>query len=196
MSWLLSSTWPETGGASSSMAGAFSSSSLSLSLIIWILFLFLESSYLDRALALFVFFWTEQEAWYSLPPCWDIVGVSVYKAEDVAHHGVDCHDHGVAAGAQELLEEEILHCGRENLEQAALETLKFQLLTCWLWSSLSGMTWSRYFWCAPYHDPPETEQLTDLGDRRHLWHLPLSCFIIQLPLHAHLELEASMAALK
>ena len=55
MSWLLSSTWPETGGASSSMAGAFSSSSLSLSLIIWILFLFLESSYLDWSLALFVF---------------------------------------------------------------------------------------------------------------------------------------------
>ena len=60
MSWLLSLTRPETGGASSSMAGAFSSSSLSLSLITWILFLFLESSYLDRALALFVFFldWT------------------------------------------------------------------------------------------------------------------------------------------
>ena len=80
-------------------------------------------------LGLIRFFWTEQEAWYSLPPCWDIVGVSVYKAEDVAHHGVDCHEHGVTAGAQELLEEEILHCGRENLEQAALETLKFQLLT-------------------------------------------------------------------
>ena len=48
--------------------------------------------------------------------------MSVYKAEDVAHHGVDCHEHGVTAGAQELLEEKILHCGRENLEQAALET--------------------------------------------------------------------------
>ena len=78
-------------------------------------------------LGLIRFFWTEQEAWYSLPPCWDIVGVSVYKAEDVAHHGVDCHEHGVTAGAQELLEEEILHCGRENLEQAAFRNFKVSI---------------------------------------------------------------------
>ena len=53
--------------------------------------------------------------------------MSVYKAEDVAHHGVDCHEHGVTAGAQELLEEEILHCGRENLEQAAFRNFKVSI---------------------------------------------------------------------
>ena len=49
--------------------------------------------------------------------------MSVYKAEDVAHHGVDCHEHGVTAGAQELLEEEILHC---SLRERELRTGSFR----------------------------------------------------------------------